>query len=133
MTATPVERARALVGTKFRPQGRDSNGLDCVGLVLGAFGLAPASVRRDYRLRGDHKAEVDRELRRFFRPIARTNILPGDVLLLKPAKDQLHLAIRTQIGMIHADTLIRLVVESPGEPRWPVIGAYRRRVRPVRR
>ena len=46
-----AERARALVGTRFRAQGRGVGGLDCVGVVLATFGLPLHLVRRDYRLR----------------------------------------------------------------------------------
>ena len=42
-----AERARALVGTRFRPQGRSELGLDCIGLVVATFGLDPEEIRRD--------------------------------------------------------------------------------------
>lgn len=122
-------RARALVGARFRPQGRDADGMDCVGLVLQTFDLPEDSARRNYRLRGWHREEIEEGLRHHFRPIRRSQRRPGDVLLLSVADDQLHLGICTDAGFVHAHARIGKVVETPGEPEWPVLAVYRRRVR----
>jgi hypothetical protein len=42
---------------------------------------------------------------------------------------QLHLGVRTADGFVHAHAGLRRVVETPGMPEWPLVGAYRRRVR----
>ena len=118
-------RARALVGTRFRPQGRNAQGLDCVGLVLATFGISPGEVRRDYRLRGDHLDELRGELARHFRKVRRA--VAGDVMLMKIADAQLHLGVRTAAGFVHAHAGIGRVVETPGAPEWPVVGLYRKR------
>lgn len=123
-------RARALVGTRFRPQGRDPElGLDCIGLILCAFDLAADQVRRDYRLRGAHRAELLAALAGPFRRIARARRQPGDVLLLEVARDQMHLAVVTAVGFVHADARRGKVVETPGTPPWPVVAVFRRRAR----
>jgi hypothetical protein len=125
-----AERARALVGTRFRPQGRDAaTGLDCAGLAMAAFGLPSADYRRDYRLRGDHRRELETVLARDFRRLARGQCEPGDMMLLAVARDQLHLAIKTDAGFVHADAKLGKVVETPGDPRWATIAVYRRRAR----
>jgi hypothetical protein len=125
-----AERARAHVGTRFRPQGRDPRfGLDGVGLILCTFGLPADAVRKDYRLRGEHRDELLVELERRFRRVPRSRIRPGDVLLLSVASDQLHLGIATGEGLIHADAKLGKVVEAPKLPCWPVVAAFRRRVR----
>jgi cell wall-associated NlpC family hydrolase len=125
-----VERARALVGCRFRPQGRDTaTGLDCVGVIVTAFGLPVDAVRRDYRIRGLHRREIEAGLATWFRKVARTRVRPGDVLLMAVAPDQIHLAIRTGRGFVHADAGMRKVVETPGTPPWPIVGVWRRRVR----
>src|SRR6476661_2811160 len=72
-----AERARALIGTAFRPQGRETYGLDCVGLILRTFDLPADSVRRDYCLKGDHRDEVFSELKRLFRKVTMTGQRPG--------------------------------------------------------
>jgi cell wall-associated NlpC family hydrolase len=120
-------RARALVGTRFRPQGRSADGLDCVGLVLATFGLATGTVRRNYSLKGDHEAEVRRGLAAHFREIGVRKLREGDVMLMNVAENQVHLAVRTATGFVHAHAGIGRVVETPGLPDWPLLAVYRKR------
>ncbi|PCG14534.1 MULTISPECIES: hypothetical protein [Sphingomonas] len=125
---TPGERvaaaALATVGARFRPQGRDpALGLDCVGVVA----VAVAAVRPDVRLPRDYA------LRCAVLPagampagaVPCAGEAPGDVLLLRVAATQLHLAIRTADGIVHADAGAGRVVARPGVPPWPVIAAWR--------
>jgi len=51
------------------------------------------------------------------------------LLLMAVAADQVHLGLLTPGGFVHADARLRKVVETPGEPGWPVVGVYRRRTR----
>ncbi len=121
-----AEKARALVGCRFRPQGREAaTGLDCVGLVVVAFGIRHESVPRNYRLRGRHRAELERRLDEHFRRIAITRAAPGDVLLFQIADCQSHLAIQTDVGFVHADARLGRVVESSGPANWPIVAAFR--------
>lgn len=125
-----TSRARTLVGTRFRPQGRDpATGLDCVGFIAAAFAIPPEAFRRDYRLRGDHRGELEAGLLRWFRRIPDRSAQGGDVMLLQAGADQLHLAVRSSGGFIHADAGLGRVVETPGDPPWPVLATYRRRRR----
>lgn len=122
--AAVVARARTLIGVRFRPQGRSpSTGVDCIGLVAEAFGVARA--RADYRLAGGTVLELERELAAagFQRSAGET--APGDVLLMRPAAQQLHLGIWTGFGVLHADARLGRVVERPGPPLWPVLGVWR--------
>jgi len=98
-----------------------------VGFVLSAFGISPDSVRRNYRLRGGHRPEMEAGLMRQFRKVGRNTSLPGDVLLCAISNDQLHLAISCGASFVHADARLRRIVETPGRPHWPVIGVYRLR------
>jgi cell wall-associated NlpC family hydrolase len=124
-----AERARALAGTPFRLQGRGTHGLDCVGVATTTFGIAAEDVRRNYRVRGDHWAEVRGFLAKRFRRVPLAQLRPGDLMLMKIADDQLHIGIRTQAGFIHAHAGLRRVVETPGAPEWPLLGVYRKRRR----
>ena len=109
-----AERARGLLGTRFRPQGRGESGLDCVGLVLATFDIPADKVRRNYSLRGDYRAEIERALETFFQRVDAGRERPGDVMLLQVAADQLHLAVRTGAGFVHAHAGIgRVVGYSP--------------------
>lgn len=122
-----VDRARGLVGTRFRAQGRDPQfGLDCLGLVLVAYGIGANAVRRDYRLSGDHRGELMAGLAGVFRRVARGALRAGDLMLVEVSMRQVHLMVRTEEGFVHADAR-RGVVETPGAPEWPVVAVYRKR------
>jgi cell wall-associated NlpC family hydrolase len=125
-----VERARSLIGTRFRAQGRDPRyGLDCLGLAMIAYRIDGANVRRDYRLSGDYRRELMAGLGAAFRRVPRSRAGPGDLMLIEVAADQCHLAVRTSDGFVHADARRGLVVETPGEPEWRVAAIYRKRSR----
>lgn len=126
MGAIDAKRALALIGVPFRAQGRDRDGLDCVGLCLVAYRLPTDRVRADYRLRGEFRAEVEAFLARHFRRIGNGRQRPGDLMLIEVRADQLHLAVRTERGFVHADAGLRRVVEVPGDPQWPIIGSFRK-------
>lgn len=127
MTIDYEERAQALVGTRFRAQGRGEGGIDCVGVVLSTFDIPANEVRRDYRLRGDHLREICETLKAYFRRIPATRLRAGDVMVLNAGDGQIHLAVRTGPGFVHAHAGILRVVETPGLPQWPLLGAYRKR------
>lgn len=129
MTINYAERARALVGTRFRPQGRGSDGLDCVGVAIAAFALDPGAAPRNYRLRGEHRPEIESALRKYFRRVPTAQTQAGDLMLMSAGPEQLHLGVRTAAGFVHAHAGIRLVVETPGMPEWPLLASYRRRRR----
>jgi hypothetical protein len=124
-----AERARALVGTRFRPQGRSAEGMDCVGVVIATFGIDAGCVRRDYRLRGGDVDELDAAMLKHFRRVPRRELAAGDVLLLTEGNRQLHLAVRTRDGFVHAHAGLRRVVETSGLPEPRILRIYRRRVR----
>ncbi|WP_375382376.1 peptidoglycan endopeptidase [uncultured Sphingomonas sp.] len=117
-----LDRARSVLGVRFRPQGRDpAFGLDCVGLVAWATGLD--AVPADYALRGGDAHAIAALVDRFARRVDAAE--PGDVLLLAAGAAQFHLAVTTGDGVIHADAALRRVVERPGPPPWPVLGIWR--------
>ncbi|MBV9842783.1 MAG: peptidoglycan endopeptidase [Sphingomonadaceae bacterium] len=117
-----VARARGCVGARFRLHGRDrAHGLDCIGLAAHATGLpAPCG----YALRGGSPERLAAGL-------AAAGLAPtaapgaGDLLLVTPGPAQFHLIVLTGTGFVHADAGLRRVVETPGSPRWPVLGAWR--------
>jgi murein DD-endopeptidase / murein LD-carboxypeptidase len=120
------ERARALVGTRFRPQGRSAEGLDCIGLVLVTFGIDAKAARRDYRMSQADRAELEAGLDRHFRRVPHKHARAGDVFLVLFDRRQLHLAVRTDRGFVHAHAGIGRVVETP-DIGCEVLRVYRRR------
>lgn len=125
MNEDVVRRARALIGVRFRPQGRSVEaGLDCIGVVAVTFGLT--RVRSDYRLRAADADEVNGAFADCgFAAIAATEAGVGDVLVVQAGFRQLHVIILTPDGYLHGDAGLRRVVEVPGAVAWPVVGAWR--------
>ena len=119
-----VARARGLIGTRFRPQGRTAaDGLDCIGLA--ALAIDAGAVPRDYALRGGSALRLAEQMREAGLA-AVENMEPGDVLTFAPRRDQLHLGIFTGSGLVHGDAGLRRVVERPLPLPWPVLGIWRR-------
>lgn len=121
-----VAAARGAVGARFRLHGRNAaEGLDCVGLAalaLRAEGFEGA-VPSGYALRSGNAARVIRAIEAAGL-VAAADARDGDLLLLRTGPGQLHFAIRTGTGIVHADAMLRRVVERPGK-HWPVIGCWR--------
>ncbi|MBX9813304.1 MAG: peptidoglycan endopeptidase, partial [Sphingomonas sp.] len=111
---SPLTAARAAIGARFRLHGRRvESGLDCVGLagLAARAGGATVAVPSGYGLRTTDAAAViarlDAALPRAAPP------LPGDLLLFCVGPAQLHLAVLSEGGIIHADAHLRRVVERP--------------------
>lgn len=73
------------------------------------------------------------EMQRQFRAVPRRHARAGDVMVMRAGEAQQHLGIRTVNGFVHAHAGIGRVVETPGEPQWPVLRVYRKRTRMRRR
>lgn len=116
-----LARARAMIGVRFRARGRSREGLDCVGLAGWAYA---APVPGAYAMRSDDRARVAAV-------VASLGLVgveerrPGDLVLLASGPGQLHLGIDSGTGLIHADAMLRRVVERPDPLPWPVIGRWR--------
>ncbi len=120
-----VAAARAALGVRFRLHGRSAEGLDCIGLAalaLQAEGFERA-VPSGYALRSGDAVRVGAAIEALGLMPA-DEARPGDLLLFRAGPGQLHFAIQAEAGVIHADAMLRRVVERPGLP-WPVIGRWR--------
>lgn len=129
MAVRIIKRARALIGVPFRLHGRDaSHGLDCVGLVAVVYRRRD-SIPAGYALRGG-SADTYGAMIHALRLTQRRGLYrPGDALLMAAGPQQFHLGLWTGESLIHADATLRRVVELPGTPPWPVIGAWHNRKR----
>ncbi|MET3824881.1 cell wall-associated NlpC family hydrolase [Sphingomonas sp. PvP055] len=121
-----VATARRTIGARFRLQGRDpAFGLDCVGVV--AFAVRGAgyvgAIPEGYALRGGHAAEIAAQFESagFVRG---PTLAPGGIALFDSGCGQLHLAVIVPGGIVHADAMLRRVVERPGPPPWAVLGCW---------
>ena len=48
----------------------------------------------------------------------------GDVLLLQPSAAQFHLGVWSGESLIHADGILRRVVETPEPLIWPLVSGW---------
>ena len=113
--------ARACVGTPFRTHGRvPGRGLDCVGLVAHvgrSLGLS-AHDETGYGLTGNG-ARIEAGLARAgLVPVAPGQARVGDVLLFDLGRGLLHLAIRSEHGIIHAHRGLGRVAEHRLDGEW---------------
>lgn len=121
--ACAAAAARSAVGARFRLHGRDpATGLDCVGLAALALRV---EVPTGYALRSSDAARVVAAIEAIGL-IRAADARAGDLLLLQAGPGQLHFAIQSEAGIIHADAMLRRVVERSDVP-WPVIGRWRRK------
>lgn len=118
-----VARARALIGTRFRPQGRSAaDGLDCIGLA--ALAIDARIVPGGYPLRGGSADRLAEGLSAAgLRPVE--TMTAGDVLAFAPGHGQLHLGIFTGAGLVHGDAGLRRVTERPQPFPWRLLGIWR--------
>jgi hypothetical protein len=127
--AALAQAARALVGTRFRLQGRDpATGLDCIGVLsasLQATGRL-AALPCAYRMKTLRPANVDAWANACGLGPVLGDIDGGDVLLVQISPCQLHLLIALGPGaFVHAHAGLRRVVRHDGAVPWPVLHHWR--------
>ena len=113
--------ARDCVGTPFRAQGRvPGRGLDCAGVIVHAgkrFGFVEGD-ETGYSLTGNG-ARIERALARAgLVRVKRGAAQVGDVLVFDLGRGLLHLAIRSEHGLIHAHRGLGRVVEHGLDDSW---------------
>lgn len=111
----PFSRALALVGTRFRPLGRNPKfGLDCIGLVIAAFDLGEVFLPA-YRLSDGSWAQIESVLDLYFCRVERPSIAAGDLVVSELPKS-FHFAVLGPASFVHADLRLGRVVETPHRP-----------------
>jgi NlpC/P60 family putative phage cell wall peptidase len=114
-----VAEARRWLGTPYRHQGRRlGESVDCIGLVVGVARALDLGDWAGVYGRQPDPAWMGRELGAHLDPIEAASVLPGDVLWLRFARSPTHLAIVTDVGMIHAYSPRKRVVEHSIDMRW---------------
>jgi hypothetical protein len=120
-------RARALVGARFRPQGRRrEHGLDCLGLVGLAADLPVQALPSGYRMRSRVSDEMlALDFGGSVRRIATSAARAGDVVLVETAMGLHHFVVLVEEGYVHADARLERVVLTPGAVPWPAVACWR--------
>lgn len=131
MSAAVWAAAEALVGARFRLQGRDAvTGLDCVGVIVAAYAAAGVRLAAldDYPLRGVSLRRAEAAVEAAGLRRVRGRIVMGDVGLFALPGRQLHLALQAPGRIIHADAGMRRVASAPANrlpeaaSRWRWLG-----------
>ena len=91
-----------------------------------AMDVPGGRVRQDYGLRCSDPEIMNAEFSDCgFLRIAPGAAGDGDMLLVHAGPAQLHVAILTPGGYLHADARVRKVVEVPGPVPWPILSVWR--------
>ena len=111
----PHERALALLGVPFRPQGRNPHvGLDCLGVVVWAFSLTLPEPPR-YRLTDGNWEVIEHELAPWFDPVRGRDVLDSDLVVVRLARS-FHFGVVSGDHLIHADVNVGRVVARRRRP-----------------
>lgn len=113
--------AQSCVGAPFRLQGRDpSIGLDCVGLIAWCARACalPVDHLPTYTLTSEASELVPHLVAAGFdlRDAAWPQV--GDVMIFDMNNRRNHVAVCTNLGMVHADMRFRRVVEHHIDEAW---------------
>ena len=114
-----VWEARQWLGVRFRHQGRSRAGLDCAGLIC-KVGVSTGLMLADERAY-DRRPDAYTLLSLMDKNLVKTTKKEpelGDVMLFAFYGLPQHLAIATDIGMIHAYADARCVVEHHYDKTW---------------
>lgn len=119
-----VREARALLGAKWRHQGRRPDGVDCIGLVVlvrQALRLETIDVNDYQRIATDESMLT--YCREHMQQIPFTKLKPGDIVVFA-FDNQRHMAIigdypgGRRFSIIHAYASRRMVVENQFDQFW---------------
>lgn len=120
-----VAQARKYLNVRWHHQARSTAGMDCIGLVICVahdLGLSDFDIT-DYGRTPDPRMMLAL-LRENMDAV--TTPQEGDILLMRFEAEPQHVAIVTDIGIIHAYAQMRRVVEHRLDSLWQsrVIAAY---------
>jgi cell wall-associated NlpC family hydrolase len=122
-----LAEARSWLGTPFQHQARvKGRGVDCAGVVVAtalALGLDVTDLAGYSRTPDGQslKAELDRQA------VQVSEALPGDIYLMRFEREPQHLAFATDVGVLHAFSSARKVVEHSLDATWSarIVAVYR--------
>lgn len=120
--AAVVDRARSYIGTPWRHQGRDSNGCDCVGLIImvaSDLNLISGPIRANYGRLG--QLELVAEVRARCTPAGVVAAVEGALALIcwPGESEPAHAGILTGRNIIHSYRNAGGVVEHGYRNPWP--------------
>ncbi len=115
-----IDQARTWLNTPFKHQGRLKGvGVDCVGLVMGVANELDI-YRYEYKTyhHSPNPEMMAQQLSLNLDEIVIQDAKVGDILWFRVMHHPRHLAIQTDLGIIHAFAPARKVVEIPLDIGW---------------
>lgn len=121
-----IDAARSYLGCRYHHQGRTRAGIDCAGLLVCVardVGISTEGDQGGYSRTPDGQS-LKQALDAFGSPI--TAFQPGDFLLMRFDAQPQHIAIVTDVGIIHSYLSARRVVEHGLSDDWRrrIVAAY---------
>ena len=126
-----IASARELLGFPFRHQGRSPSGkVDCAGVIchVAERNGIPYADQRDYpRQPGGSRLESALDTQPSLVRVPKSQVLAGDVLLMRFDGEPQHLALYTGENIIHAYETMGKVVEHALTDTWNrrIVAVYR--------
>jgi len=121
-----VAAARSYIGCRYHHQGRNRAGIDCAGLLVCVardVGISTEGDQGGYSRTPDGRS-LKQALDAFGTPV--DAFQPGDFLLMRFDAQPQHIAIVTDVGIIHSYLSARRVVEHGLSDDWRarIVQAY---------
>lgn len=132
MNADYAARARSMLNVPFLHQGRDRNGLDCIGLLAYAYDYPTAALPAYPR--DPYSAQLEQALDAVLGPpqavygvqgAPLAALAPGNVLALAYARSTRHVALvlvhpaySNALSIIHTDSTLGRVTEHILDTKW---------------
>ena len=116
--ADVIHAAREYLGVPYKHQGRNRHGLDCIGLVIAVghdLGLSDFDIDGYGRVPSGRR--MARQIAEVCQRIQAQAARNGDMIHLSFTTQPQHLALLTDVGMIHADNTYG-VVEHVLDAKW---------------
>jgi cell wall-associated NlpC family hydrolase len=114
-----IATARRWIGVPFRHQGRNRAGVDCGGLLIAIGQEAGLQIiEPDVYSLSPNPRIIRTALEANCNAIQLHAAQPGDVLWLRFGADPTHVAMRTDLGILHAWSKPGMVVEHRIDGAW---------------
>lgn len=118
---TPLERARACLGVKWKHQGRNPEiAIDCAGLLIHAFEVEEETPQYG---REPYAGLMEATLERFLGPPIDGPMQPGDVVAMAYTGSIRHCGMigdhpNGGLSLIHTDSILGHVTEHALDAKW---------------